>query len=242
MRLLIVHNSYQRAGGEDVAVAMEADMLRAAGHSVHLELVSNDSIVGFPSKVRTLLRTPYDPDRRAWMNDLIDRSGAELVHVHNFFPLLTPAVHETAARRGLAVVQTLHNFRLICAGAMLLRDGAVCEKCLTGTRLSGVVHRCYRGSLPGSIAVTAMQARAEREGTWQHSVHRFIALTEFARSKFIAGGLPADRIAVKPNAITGGAPPAELASPWRVVRRPPVAGKRGGCAVCVPGRTSGMSG
>lgn len=204
MKLLLLHNSYQQAGGEDKVVAMEAEMLRSAGHEVHLELVSNDSIAGFAGKVRTLLAAPHDPRRTAWMNELLDRTGADLVHIHNFFPLLTPAVHEAAAGRGVPVVQTLHNYRLICAAATLMRDGAVCEKCLTG-RSAAIVHRCYRGSLPGSAAVVAMQARAERERTWQRSVTRFIALTEFARGKFIEGGLPADRLVVKPNAVQAAA-------------------------------------
>lgn len=212
MRILVLHNTYQRAGGEDVAVATEVDMLRRAGHSVELAMADNHEIAGFGGKVRTLLRTPHDPARAAWTEQAIDRSGAELVHIHNFFPLLTPAVHEAAARRGVAVVQTLHNYRLICAGAMLLRDGKICETCVTGNRLAGVVHRCYRGSLPGSAAVVAMQARAEREGTWHRHVHRFIALTTFARSKFVAGGLPAERIAVKPNNVTA---PAMVDRPGR---------------------------
>lgn len=200
MKLLLLHNRYQQAGGEDKVVGMEADMLRAAGHEVHLELVSNDSIAGFAGKVRTLLATPYDAQRIGWMHELLDRTAAELVHIHNFFPLLTPAVHEAAVGRGVPVVQTLHNYRLICAAGTLMRDGVVCEKCLSG-RSAAILHRCYRGSVAGSAAVVAMQARAEREGTWERSVTRFIALTEFARSKFIEGGLPKDRLVVKPNFV-----------------------------------------
>jgi glycosyltransferase involved in cell wall biosynthesis len=205
MKLLILHNRYQRAGGEDAVVTNETAMLRAAGHDVHLELVSNDSIGGLGSKVRTLLATPYDARRTTWMHELLERTGADLVHIHNFFPLLTPAVHEAAAAHGVPVVQTLHNYRLICAGAMLMRDGEVCETCVSGNRAAAVVHRCYRGSVAGSAAVVAMQNRAARAGTWGRAVTRFIALTEFARQKFIEGGLPAERIVVKPNALTAPA-------------------------------------
>ena len=201
MRVLIVHNRYQQAGGEDMVVALEAQMLRAAGHDVTLAEVNNDGISGLAAKARTLLRTPYDSKRRGWMAEAVKAANAEVVHIHNFFPRLTPAVHDGAAATGAAVVQTLHNYRLICAGAMLMRDGHVCEDCLTGNRLSGVVHRCYRGSVAGSLAVTVMQNRARREGIWEHSVDRFIALTDFARGKFSEGGLPAERIAVKANAI-----------------------------------------
>ncbi len=136
------------------------------------------------------------------MSELIDQSKAEIVHIHNFFPLLTPAVHAESAKRGLAVVQTLHNYRLLCANGLFLREGSVCEKCLNGSKVWGVVHRCYRNSLPGSIAVARMYLRADRNRTWNSHVHRFIALTNFAKEKFVLGGLPSDKIAVKPNFVS----------------------------------------
>lgn len=201
MRLIILHNTYQLRGGEDAVVAAEAALLRAAGHSVHVETVSNDRISGLAAKLRAFHSAPYKRACKRWVADLVGSTGAELVHIHNFFPLLTPAVHEGAAERGIAVVQTLHNYRLLCANALFLRNGHICQKCLQGSRVWGAAHRCYRGSLPASLAVVRMQWRAERHQTWHQHVHRFIALTEFARSKFVAGGLPAERIAVKPNFV-----------------------------------------
>ena len=185
-------------GGEDAAVQAEMDALSAAGHDVVPEIVSNEDIVGVGRRLTTFLRAPYDRARGEWAAKLVDHVRPDIVHVHNFFPKLTPAVHEGAASRGAVVVQTLHNYRLLCAGALFLRDGAICEKCLGASRRWAVVHRCYRGSGAGSLAVVRMQYRAERP-SWRDAVHQFIALTEFARTKFIAGGLPADRIAVKPN-------------------------------------------
>jgi len=199
MRILIIHNEYQNRGGEDTVVAAEAGLLRSAGHEVHVEIVSNKQIRDKSEKIRTFLRTPYDPNRKEWMETILDSTKFDVVHIHNFFPLLTPAIHEAAAQRGVAVVQTLHNYRLLCAGALFLRDGEVCEKCLGGTNLWGVVHRCYRGSTLASLAVVRLQQRAKRHRTWHRHVHRFIALTEFARDKFVTGGLPAGRVAVKPN-------------------------------------------
>ena len=199
MKVLIIHNEYQHRGGEDTVVAAESALLRDAGHQVHVELVSNRKIQGLSGKIRTFVRTPHDAARKTWMNHLLDAANYDVVHVHNFFPLLTPAIHEAAAERGVAVVQTLHNYRLLCAGALFLRDGHVCEKCLDGAKLWGAAHRCYRGSALGSLAVVRLQQRAHRHQTWHRQVHRFIALTEFAKGKFVAGGLPAERISVKPN-------------------------------------------
>ncbi len=199
MKVLIIHNEYQHRGGEDTVVAAESALLRDAGHQVHVELVSNSEIQGLSGKIQTFIRTPYDTRRKAWVNHLLDATDYDVVHVHNFFPLLTPAIHEAAAARGVAVVQTLHNYRLLCAGALFLRDGQLCEKCLGGSSLWGALHRCYRGSALGSLAVVRLQRRANRHQTWHRHVHRFIALTEFAKGKFVTGGLPVERISVKPN-------------------------------------------
>ena len=206
MKVLLLHNTYQQRGGEDVMVEAEAEMLRAAGHDVRVESVSNDGIVGVKGKSSIFMRSSYDPARAKWAAELVSSHRAEIVHVHNFWPILTPAVHRGAAQAGAAVVQTLHNFRLLCSGGIFLRDGAVCEKCLNSTPAWGVMHRCYRGSIPGSLAVAAMQIRTHQNGVWQRDVRRFIALTEFARNKFIEGGLPAERIVVKPNALADSAP------------------------------------
>lgn len=201
MRVLILHNAYQQRGGEDAVVEAEAKLLAQAGHHVHVEIVSNHGISSFGDKVRSLATAPYNAGRKRWVRGLIAKTGAEIVHIHNFFPLLSPSIHEAAAAEGVAVVQTLHNFRLICAGAMLLRNGRSCEKCVNGSQFWGVAHRCYRGSLPGSAAVVAMQLRAEYVGTWSRDVHRFIALSEGGRDRFVSSGLPPSRIVVKPNFV-----------------------------------------
>tara|TARA_R100000365_G_C2748060_1_gene78762 strand:- start:480 stop:1655 length:1176 start_codon:yes stop_codon:yes gene_type:complete len=201
LKILILHNTYQQHGGEDAVVEAESALLRKAGHKVQVELVSNDSISGLHAKALTFFKTPYDAARKNWFANLVAAERPDVVHIHNFFPLLTPAVHEAAAEMGIPVVQTLHNYRLLCANALFLRDGTVCEKCLSGTRYSGVVHRCYRGSLSASLAVVRLQNRAFSCGSWHKHVHRFIALTAFSREKFISGGLPDGRVAVKPNFV-----------------------------------------
>jgi glycosyltransferase involved in cell wall biosynthesis len=195
MRVLILHNLYQLRGGEDAVVDMEANLLRQAGHEVSVRTISNDQIKSLRDRVLAFQNVAYDPERAKWIKGELGETGAEILHVHNFFPLLTPGVHSGAAEMGIPVVQTLHNYRLICANSLLLRNGQICEKCVGGSNLPALVHRCYRHSLPGSLAVVRMQNRMRAAG----NVHRYVALTEFARVKFIAGGLPADRLVVKPN-------------------------------------------
>jgi glycosyltransferase involved in cell wall biosynthesis len=201
VRILILHNRYQVSGGEDVAVAAEHQLLRERGHEVTLIEADNDAILGPLAKVRAALTTPYNPARRRWIAREVRRTGARIVHVHNVFPRFSPSVLDGAADAGAGVVQTLHNYRTICANGLLLRDGVICEACVGRVGWPAIRHGCYRGSVAGSAAVVAMQQGAHWGKIWDRPGRRLIALTEFARDKLISGGLPADRIVVKPNFI-----------------------------------------
>jgi len=132
----------------------------------------------------------------------------DLVHVHNTFPLASPAVIHAAKAEGVPVVMTLHNYRLLCVNALFFREGRVCEDCLGRLPWRGVVHGCYRDSRLASLGVASMLALHRALGTW-NLVDRFIALTEFARQKFVEGGLPAEKIVVKPNFVHPDPGPGE---------------------------------
>jgi glycosyltransferase involved in cell wall biosynthesis len=126
----------------------------------------------------------------------------DVLHVQNFFPLWSPAVYYAAAKCNVPVVQTLRNYRLMCVNSVFFRDSHVCEDCL-GKRFpwSGILHACYRNSRAASAVVAGMNGIHNLAGTWRKKVHVYIALTEFARDKYIAGGLPTEKIVVKPNFV-----------------------------------------
>jgi glycosyltransferase involved in cell wall biosynthesis len=199
MRVLIVHNSYQQRGGEDRVVANEHALLDEHGWEPRLWSISNDGIVGTWGKVKAALRTTYSQASRDQVAGIIADFAPAVVHVHNFFPLISPSIYDACRAAGVAVVQTLHNYRTICAGALLLRDGHQCEDCIGASPYQAALHGCYRGSRIGSLAVARMIDTHRRRGTWSHKVDRFVALTAFTKSKFVAAGFPADRIAIKPN-------------------------------------------
>ena len=199
MRILQIHNSYQQAGGEDRVVEQEAELLRSHGHQVTQLTASNDDIHGMVDRVRTAFRAAYSPRTKARCLQAIDGTQPDVAHVHNLFPLLTPSVLDACAERRIPVVMTLHNYRLLCPGAFLMRDGQACTRCVASTPYTAVLHRCYRGSALGSAVAARVVAAHRTRGTWLVKVHRFVALTEFGRNLFIEGGLPADRIVVKPN-------------------------------------------
>ena len=197
--VLIVHNRYQQAGGEDEVVAAELALLQRHGHAARVYERHNDEIGarGGPSlAVRTLWnQRTYRDVRQA-----LAEHRADVLHAHTTFPLVSPAAYYAARRGGAAVEQTVHNFRLVCPNALLFRDGAPCQDCVgRAVAWPGVRHACYRGHRPAT-AVTAVMVAAHRAvGTWRRAVHMYIALSAFARARLIAGGLPEDRIVVKAN-------------------------------------------
>lgn len=204
-RVLVVHNTYQHRGGEDSVVASEVELLRAHGHEVETYFRHNDDI-GQMSTVTLARQTLWSSHSARELTERMRQFQPDVLHAHNTFPLVSPSVYWAAARMGVPVVQTLHNFRLMCLSALYLREGQVCQDCTGKLPWRGVVHGCYRGSRPASAVLAGMLTMHRGLGTYQHKVSRYIALNGFCRDKFIEGGLPAERLVVKPNFVE--APPA----------------------------------
>ena len=213
LRVLLIHNRYQQRGGEDTVFEAERDLLRSFGVTVDTWEISNDDIPvsrGPQMAAKLALRTIWSKETLRDLGERLDRERPDVVHLHNTFPLISPSAYHACRTRGIAVVQTLHNFRLVCPAATLFRDGQVCEDCL-GRRIAwpGVQHACYRGSHAQSATVAAMLGVHRLRGTWRRDVDVYIALSQSARATLVTGGLPAERIIVKPNAVipdpgTGG--------------------------------------
>jgi glycosyltransferase involved in cell wall biosynthesis len=199
-RILFIHNCYQQAGGEDNVVEAEISLLRSYGHDVELWSVDNKNLpASLAGKIKTAFTTSYSATSRLIARDWLRSFKPDVVHVHNFFPQISPSIYDACLDEGVPAVQTLHNYRLICPGAMLMRQGKICEQCISGSPYQAALYGCYRGSIPGSLVVAHMVDQHRKQGTWQHKVSRFIALTDFAKSKFVEAGFPADKIAVKAN-------------------------------------------
>lgn len=198
--VLAVHNFYQQPGGEDQVFATEAALLERQGHRViryqdHNGRIRNGALAGIASIWN------HASYRR--LRALVSQHRPDVAHFHNTFPLISPAAYYAVRRLGIPVVQKLSNFRLLCPGSLFLRDGLPCEQCMHHNSLApAIAHACYRGSRPATAAVAAMLLSHRAAGTWNRQVDAYIALSHFARRKFIQGGLPEDRIVVKCNFIT----------------------------------------
>ena len=209
MKVLLVHNRYQQRGGEDAVVDAETCLLRSRGIDVERLEADNDGIHGPWAMIRTSMNQfAGSSDIRKRILHVLKTFHPDIVHVHNWFPTISATIFRQSKSFGIPVVHTIHNYRLLCVNATLFRDGHVCEDCIGSTvRIPGIRHKCYRGSALGSAAATAGMLAHWAAATWHDSVDRFIALTEFSRAKLIEGGLPADKISVKPNFIEPGPEP-----------------------------------
>jgi glycosyltransferase involved in cell wall biosynthesis len=199
-RVLILHNAYRDYGGEDAVVASEVALLRSRGHEVQVLERHNDETVSMP-RASLAVNTLWSRKAHEAVRRTVAAFQPDVVHVHNTLPLLSPSVYWAAGAQRVPVVQTLHNFRLLCPQATFLRDGKICEDCLGKSPWRGVVRGCYRDSVAQSAVLATMLQMHRSLGTWQRRVDRYIALNEFCRQKFVQGGLPADRVAVKPNFV-----------------------------------------
>jgi len=201
VRVLVAHNRYLQPGGEDVVVRSEVDLLRDLGCEVECFEVSNERVVEL-GLVRTGLRTAWSTEAARAVGERLDAGRYDLLHVHNWFPLLSPAIHWAAAHRRVPVGQTLHNYRLFCVASSLYREGRRCTDCLgKAVPWPGVVHRCYRSSGPASLALASALTMHRALGTWRRKVSLFVALSERSRKELAGAGLPAGRIVVKPNFV-----------------------------------------
>jgi glycosyltransferase involved in cell wall biosynthesis len=195
--VLVVHCFYQHAGGEDSAYRSEVAMLRSHGVEVDTLELHNDALSAM-SKARAGLLTLWNGDAARTVVERVRSSGARVVHFHNTFPLLSPAVYRAARESGARVVHTLHNFRMVCPSALLMRDGVPCESCVGRSfAWPGVVHGCYRGERAATAVVATMTAAHRVLGTWERDVDAYVTLSSFARARLVSGGVPDARLHVK---------------------------------------------
>jgi glycosyltransferase involved in cell wall biosynthesis len=203
VKVMIVHNANQQVGGDDVVVAHESKLLQSAGHQVVFFRRDN-----WAAKHYTGLRKFGLAKQAVWASDakrelalLLRDEKPDVVHVHNTFVMISPSIYSACAEAGVPVVQTLHNYRLLCPAATLFRDGKVCEECMQHSLLRSIQHGCYREARSATAVTAAMLAFHRFRETWSREITCFVALSEFSRSKFIEGGLPAHKVVVKPNFI-----------------------------------------
>jgi glycosyltransferase involved in cell wall biosynthesis len=203
VKIILVHCHYQQPGGEDVVFEQERQLLERAGHQVVLYRRSNYEADSYPGAKRLVLlqKSVWNGDTRNEFVELLRAEKPDVVHVHNTWVMISPAIYSACREAGVPVVQTLHNYRLLCPVGTFFRNGKICEECLDHSLWRSLRNRCYRDSRVETAAVGLMLAVHRGMHTWDRDISCHIVLTEFARSKFLRGGLPPEKIFVKPNFV-----------------------------------------
>jgi len=232
MRVLLVHNFYGSSApsGENAVFEAEKALLRKNGHDVAVFTRHSDEIRehGMMGLVQGAVATPWNP----WMAIAIQKKIADfqpdVVHVHNTFPLISPAIYHAIGKKAARVL-TLHNYRLFCPAAIPMRNGNVCIECLDKkSSFPALLHGCYRDSRIATAPLAFNVALHRFLGTWKNNVDAFIALSDFQAKLMAKAGLPAEKVDVKPNYFPGN----PQVVPWQ---------KRASCVVFV-GRLSAEKG
>lgn len=207
MKILLLHNFYgsEAPSGENVVFEAEKALLEQNGHAVQVFTRHSDEIrgQGLRGAIKGAAAVPWNPFSAAALREVVGDFEPDVVHAHNTFPLISPAVFHAIGRRAARVL-TLHNYRLLCPAAIPMRNGKVCTDCIQQrSTLPALQHGCYRGSRLASLPLAMNVALHRRIGTWQHQVDAFIALSEFQKQLMMHGGLPSSKLHVKPNFYAG---------------------------------------
>jgi glycosyltransferase involved in cell wall biosynthesis len=203
MRILLVHNSYQESGGEDIVFEQERSLLQRAGYTVSEYRRSNWEIADYSAIDRIMLapETVWSRPARRDFFSVLRREKPDIVHVHNTFIVISPSIFSACKQARIPVVQTLHNYRMFCAAGSFFHHGLVCEECLDHGPLRSLRYGCYRDSRAATAVTAMMIAFHSKRSTWAREIDAFFVLTDFARSRFIKAGLPAEKLRLKPNFI-----------------------------------------
>lgn len=204
MKILQVHNIYQGKTGEETVLAEERAVLQANGHEV-IQFVKDNSVINGRSSIdnlKLLTQLRSSKSIKSEFRDFLQKERPDICHVHNTFPLITPAVFQVCYEIGIPVIKTLHNYKMVCTNSLMFRNGEVCDLCLNKSLYNSIRYKCYRNSYIATAAQADVVQHHRNTGTWQKYVDRFLALTSFQKELIVnGGGLPGDKVSIKANFI-----------------------------------------
>jgi glycosyltransferase involved in cell wall biosynthesis len=226
VRILHVNKFLYRRGGAESYLEDAAELMAAAGHEVgfwgmqhpentHLGLADTfpDQVelspapAGVRAKLGTAARMVWSTQARRLVGEALDRFRPDVVHLHNIYHQLSPAILGPMKQRGLPVVMTLHDYKLVCPSYHLLDHGRACDACLDGRFRHAVQRRCKDGSLALSGLLAAETAVHRRLHAYR-GVDLFLCPSRFLHDKVATVELYRDRLRLLPNFVVPSGPPS----------------------------------
>lgn len=205
MKVLQIHNEYQTRGGEESVLDAEKTVLQENEHTVK-QYIARSSLIrelSFIRKIALSLNSIWSQDSYKKIKDFLRKIKPDIAHIHNTVPLITPSVYAACQSENVPVIQTIHNYKLICPGSNLYRNNQICEKCIKKSfTYPALMHGCYRRDRLSTAFLVAGNTFNRWRGTYLHEINQYIVLTNFARQKFIEAGFPPHKLTVKPNFVT----------------------------------------
>ncbi|MBF0252409.1 MAG: glycosyltransferase family 4 protein [Candidatus Omnitrophica bacterium] len=202
MKILRVHNYYKNRGGEATCFHNEVELLKKNGQEVVVYTRNNKDITKMFS-IKNFFNAIWSKQTYREIADLIEKEKPEIVHFDNIFPLVSPSAYYAVKKKGIPVIQTLHNYRLLCANAMLYVKNDICEKCAgKALQFPGVLNKCYKNSYLASAVVVLMNFAHRLLGTRIKKVDHYFVPSEFAKNKLVHYGMPENKISVKANVLS----------------------------------------
>ena len=204
MKIMMVHNTYQFPGGEDVVFENERSILLHRGHRVVTYCRSNTEISEMSLARRIVMLRTFISSEQAKQEvlELLKREKPDIVHVYNTFTMITPSIYDSCQEANIPVVQALQNYRLVCPTATLFRSGRTCVDCQEKGVWQSVLHGCYRNSRLISAAAALSLAAHRKRSSWDTHVDAYVAPSEFVRQKLAEAAIPDRRIFLKPNFVS----------------------------------------
>ena len=206
MRILTIHNHYGHylTGGEGNVFDAEGELLESHGHTVRKYIRTNSEVLNasFFKKVKAYWEAPWSRKEYDTISQEIRHFRPDVMHVHNFFLIISPSIFRAAKDAGIPTVATCHNYRLLSPCSQLIRNGRICELCLNKNPWRIMLYRCYRNSVWASFLRYRVYYLSKYKHHWLDDIDAFITLTQFGKNKFIECGFPVERLYVKPNFIS----------------------------------------
>lgn len=205
MKILAIHNFHRKgsASGDDQVFKSETTLLEEHGHDVIRYTVTNDEFdkSGFIGKVAAIFGMLWSLKNYKRVKKLVETERPDIVHIHTFFPLLSPSVLYAAKRAGAKVVATLHDTRFICPCATSLRGTELCNRCGDGNYFRMCKYGCFKGSRLQSFIVACIFTYHRLRKSFYKQIDRYICLNENQIQLLKSIGFDENKIVKKYNFV-----------------------------------------